>query len=88
VVGEVKGGGASDVGSGHAGAARDQVFPAWVRRQHAHARCDEEAGFGEELDPEVARRGAEGSAQPDLGAAFEECIQQLGCHGNEEVVVT
>jgi uncharacterized protein YdeI (YjbR/CyaY-like superfamily) len=32
----------------------------------------EEDGFGEELDPDVALCGAEGLAQPDLGAAFED----------------
>jgi hypothetical protein len=31
--------------------------------------------------------GAEGSAQPDLGAAFEECVQQLGRHDSKEVVM-
>ena len=33
------------------------------------ARSD---GFGEELDADVALGGAEGAAQPDLGAAFED----------------
>jgi hypothetical protein len=32
----------------------------------------EEDGFGEELDPDTARCGAQGSAQPDLEAAFED----------------
>ena len=31
----------------------------------------EEYGLGEELGPDVASGGAEGSAQPDLGPAFE-----------------
>ena len=32
----------------------------------------EQDGFGEELDADVAFGGAEGAAQPDLGASFED----------------
>jgi hypothetical protein len=36
------------------------------------AENGEEDGFGEELDEDVALRGAERAAEADLGAAFED----------------